>query len=75
MVKLEHRKHWWSWKPAHSSSGIVGKGREKESGGVEGVCCDCPSLGLGADSGKSQINGRESGFSCSQFEILKETPV
>lgn len=55
MERLERRKgRWWSTS-AHSSSGFVGKGREKESGGIE-VCCHCPSSALGVENGKSQIN-------------------
>lgn len=42
--------------PVRSSYGIVAKGREKESGRREGVCCDCPCLTLGVDSGKRQVN-------------------
>lgn len=40
----------------HPSSGVETKGKEKESRGMEEVCRDCPSLGLGGESGKSQIN-------------------
>lgn len=69
-VKKRPLLGWQRWQrnlpPPHLSYGVVGKGREKESGGIE-VCHHFPSLGLGVKSGKCQIHWRDASFLSLRF--------